>query len=303
MKPPKRDLPAWRSLLYIPTINDKFIAAAHTRGADAIILDLEDSIPPARKEEARERVAAAAEKVAATGMEVLVRVNSPWRLAIRDVEAAVGPKVSALILPKVESAQHVQIISEVVAEMEELRGMTVGSTKFIVLIETAEAYGRMEDIANADIRVIAMSLGTEDFSASCGMQADADALYVPKVQMLICAKAAGIIPLGFIHTVADFKDTEGLRNACIRARRLGFMASTCIHPAQVAIVNEAYAPTAEEVDHARRVLEAARKAEAEGLGAYTVDGKMVDKPIVDRAHNTMNRFNAIEAIQARLKKA
>lgn len=300
MKPPKRELPAWRSLLYIPAVNDKFIATAHTRGADALILDLEDSVAPARKEEARQRVAAAAEKIAATGNDVLVRINSPWRLAIRDVEAAVGPHVKALVLPKVASAQHVQIISEVVEEMEHARGMTPGSTKFIVLVETAEAYPRMEEIANSDIRVVAMSLGTEDFTASCGMHADEDAVYIPKMQMLIYAKAAGIIPLGFIHTVADFKDTEGLRRAAARARKLGFMGASCIHPLQVAVVNEAYSPTADEVAHARRVMEAARKAETEGVGAYTVDGMMVDVPIVERARSILSRY---EAIAARLKAA
>ncbi len=295
----KPNLPAWRSLLYVPVVNEKFVNTAHTRGADAIILDLEDSIALSRKDEARTLVAAAAAKVAQNGADVLVRINSPWRMAICDLEAVVMSKVSGLVLTKVASAQHVQIVSEVVAELEAERGMPIGSTQFVVLIETAAACLRMEEIAHADPRIVAMTLGTEDFAASCGMQPDDDALYVPKMQMLIHARAAGILPLGFIHTVVDYKDLDGLRAAAMRARRLGFVGAAIVHPAQVAIVNEAYSPGADEVERATRIMEATRTAAAAGTGAYEVDGKMVDAPVVERARTLLERH---EAITQRLKK-
>jgi citrate lyase subunit beta/citryl-CoA lyase len=287
-----RSLPAWRSLLFVPVTNDKFVDTAHTRGADALILDLEDSVATARKDEARSRLSAAAETVARGGADVLVRINRPWRLAFRDLEAAVSPRIHALLLPKVENAHHVTVVSEVVGELERERGMAVGTTKLIALVETAEAYPHMLDIANADARVIAMTLGAEDFSASCGMVPDDDGLYVPKMQMLVCAKAAGVIALGFVGTVADYKDLDGLRKAAQRARRLGFMASTCIHPAQVPIVNAAYSPSDKEVAHARRVVEAAAAAAIAGVGAYEVDGKMIDFPVVERARKLLAQHEA-----------
>lgn len=291
----KRVLPAWRSLFFVPVTNDRFVETAHTRGADALILDLEDSVALARKEEARGRLAAAAEKVSRGGADVLVRINRPWRMAVRDVEAAVSPRIHSLVLSKVANAHHVRVLSEIVGECELERGMAVGTTKFVVLVETADAFPRMEEIANADPRVVAMSLGSEDFSASCGMVPDDDGLYVPKMHMLVLARGAGIIPLGFIGTIADYKDLDGLRAAAQRARRLGFMATTCIHPGQVPIVNEAYGHTAEEIAHARRVVEAAARAERDGVGAYSVDGKMIDFPVVERARGILERHEAIEA--------
>ena len=288
-------LPAWRSIMYVPVINEKFVNAAHTRGADAIALDLEDSIAQSRKDEARQRVESAAEQVGRDGADVLVRVNRPWRMALRDIEAVVSPRVYALILPKVEEAQHVRVISEVVAEMEAARGMAIGSTRFVALVESAAAFPRMEEIAHADPRIVALSLGAEDFAVSCGMEPDDDGLYVPKMHMLVLARAAGIIPLGFIGTIADYQDLDGLRRATQRARRLGFMGATCVHPGQVAVINESYSPSAQEVEQARRVVEAAAQAAQQGIGALEVDGRMVDAPVVERAHSLLARFEAIEA--------
>jgi citrate lyase subunit beta/citryl-CoA lyase len=290
-----RVLPLWRSLLFVPATSEKFVETAHTRGADAIILDLEDGVAPARKQQARDSLAAAIPKVGRDGTDVLVRVNRPWRLAFRDIEAAVSPGVAGLILPKVGNAQHVRVVAEMVAELESERAMDVGHTAFVVLVETADAFPRMEEIANADPRIVAMTLGSEDFSASCGMVPDADSLYVPKMHMLIHARAAGLIPLGFIGTIADYKDLEGLRRAAERARRLGFMATTCIHPAQVPIANEAYGPTAEEVDLARRIVAAAARAESEGQGALQLDGKMIDAPIVVRARALLDAYERFAA--------
>jgi citrate lyase subunit beta/citryl-CoA lyase len=231
------------------------------------------------------------------GADVLVRINRPWRMAIRDVEAVISSRIHALMLPKVPNAQHVQALSEIVSELEAERGMAVGATKFVVLIETAQAYPRIEEIVHADPRIIAISLGSEDFSATCGMVPDDDGLYVPKMQLLIFARAAGIVPLGFVGTVADYQDLDGLRAGAQRARRLGYMGAACVHPAQVPVINEAYGPTAEELEHARRVLEAANRAETGGVGAYVVDGKMIDFPVVERARRIVARHDAIEQRQ------
>jgi citrate lyase subunit beta/citryl-CoA lyase len=297
----KRRLPVWRSLFCVPVTNDKFVENAHTRGADAIVLDLEDGVALGRKDEARKKVPAAAEKVARGGVDILVRINRPWRMALRDLEAVISPLIGGLVLPKVANANHIQVLSEIVGELEKEHGIELGKTKFFALVETAEAYPRMEEIACADPRVIAMCLGVEDFSASCGMLPEADGLYVPKMQMLVMARAAGILPLGTLHSIADYKDLDGWRDAALRARRLGYRGAVCIHPGQIPILNEAFSPTPQEIDQATRIVDAAALAEKSGTGACEVDGKMVDWPVVERAREIIENQEAILAAARRIK--
>ena len=152
----KPNLPVWRSLLYVPANVERFVEKAHTRGADCIQLDLEDSIPASEKQAARELVASAAKRVRRGGADVVVRINRPWRQTILDLEAAVSPRVQALAVTKVDSADHVRLLAEVVGEVEAERGMPVGSTQLIVMIETAAAFFRMPEIAGADRRIVAV---------------------------------------------------------------------------------------------------------------------------------------------------
>jgi len=295
----RTDLPVWRSLLFVPVTAKKFVDGAAARGADAIILDLEDSVPPAEKSRARSLLQESAEIVSRGGADVLVRINRPLRLAIADIEAAISPRVQALALPKVESANHLRLLAEAIDEIEAERGMAVGSTKLLAMVETAEAFFEMPAIARAHSRVVALTLGAEDFSLSVGMLPEAEGLFFPKQQMIIAARAAGILPLGFLGTVADFRDLAAFRATIQRSRRLGFLGAACIHPSQIAILNEEYAPPAEDVAHAERVVAAYEKATAQGVGAITVDGKMIDVPVVERAQALLARHRAIVARQAR----
>jgi citrate lyase subunit beta/citryl-CoA lyase len=294
-----RSLPVWRSMLFVPVTVPKFVERAAERGADAIILDLEDSIPAAEKLRARELLQEAAGSVARNGADTLVRINRPWRQALRDIEAAVSPRIGALMLPKTESADHVTMIAEVVSELEAERGMIPGATKFVAMIETASAFFRMAEIARSSGRLVAMTLGAEDFALSVGMLPEAEALFHPKQQMIIAARAAGILPLGFLGTVADFRDLEAFRMTIRRSRRLGFLGASCIHPAQVAILNEEYRPATDEVREAERIIAAYAQAVAAGTGAIELDGKMVDVPIVERARQLLSRHQAIAAREAR----
>jgi len=295
----RRELPVWRSMLFVPVTVRKFVDGAAKRGADAIILDLEDSVPAAEKPRARSLLQEAAEIVARGGADVVVRINRPLRMAIADIEAAVSPRVTALALPKIESAEHLCLLAEVVDEVEAERGMAPGTTKLLAMVETASAFFRMAEIARAHPRLVAMTLGAEDFALSVGMIPEAEGLFFPKQQMIIAARAAGIMPLGFLGTVADFRDLEAFRATLKRSRRLGFMGASVIHPAQVPILNEEFAPAAEEVAHAERVVTAYDKAAAEGVGAIVVDGKMIDVPVVERAQALLARHRAIAARQAK----
>jgi citrate lyase subunit beta / citryl-CoA lyase len=285
--------PVWRSMLYVPANVPRFIDGAHRRGADAIILDLEDSVPVAERPRARRDLQATAASVARGGADVLVRINRPWRQTILDLEASISPRVQALALTKVDSADHVRLIAEVVSELEAERGMTLGTTRFVVMIETAAAFFRMAEIAKADPRIAAMTIGGEDFALSVGMVPEAEGLFMPKQQMAIAARAAGIMPLGFIGTVADYADLDAFRRTVQRSRRLGFLGASVIHPSQVAILNEEFGPAPHEVASARKIIAAYEEAVAAGRGSIAVDGKMVDVPVVERAHQTLRRAAAI----------
>ena len=291
----RSDLPSWRSLLFVPVTREKFVATAHRRGADAIILDLEDSVPESDKQRGRTLVAAAAQEVGKGGADVLVRINRPWQHAFRDIEAVVSAGVAALVCPKVESPEHLLVIAELLGALEQQRGLVAGHTKLVALIETAAAYFRAEAIAKATPRLVALSLGAEDFAWSVGMEPIAEALELPKQTVVIAARAAGILPLGFMGTVADFRDLEAFRAIVRRSRKFGFAAASCIHPSQLPILNEEYGVSAADVERARRLIAAYEAAMAQGLGALTFEGKMIDVPVVERAKTLIARATTIKS--------
>ncbi len=295
----KHDLPVWRSLLYVPVNVEKFVEKAHTRGADVLQLDLEDAVPPAEKEKARTLVEKNAARVRRGGADVVVRINQPLALAVRDLEHSVCPDVDGIAITKADSASHVKLLDELVTGLEEKRGMKAGHTKFIVMIETADAFTRIDEIPRASPRVVAMNIGGEDFALDLNAQPDDDVLLHPKQRMIIAARAAGVMPLGFIGTVADFSDWEKFRLMVRRARRFGFDGAGCIHPGQVKIVNEEYTPSEAEVAYARKVIQMDKEAAAAGRGSFQIDGKMIDIPVVVRAERLIRRYEAIKARQAR----
>lgn len=287
---------SWRSMLFVPVTVERFVAGAARRGADAVILDLEDSIPPAEKERACTLVAEAARVAGAGGTDIVVRVNRPWRLLVRDLEAAIGPDVTALMLPKIESADHLRLIAEIVDEIEAERGMTAGHTRLIAMLETPGSIFRAEGIAAAHPRLAGITVGSEDLALATGMQPDAEALIYPKQQAIFAARAAGIQPLGFLGTVADFRDLDAFRATIRRSRRLGFTGASVIHPGQVAILNEEFSPHPDELDRARRMVAAYDEAMREGRGAATFEGGMIDVPVVRRAEALLARAKAIAAL-------
>src|SRR5436309_8686427 len=294
-----RKLPVWRSALYVPANVPRFIGGAHKRGADAIIVDLEDSVPIAERPAARRDLPATAESVSRGGADIIVRINRPWRQTMLDLEAAISPRVAALAVTKVDSADHIRLIAEIVSELEAERGMAVGSTQFIAMIETPAAWFKMPEIARADRRIVALTLGGEDFALTMGMQPTPEALFMPKQQLAIAARAAGILPLGFIGTVADYKDLDAFRDTVRRSRRLGFRGASVIHPSQVPILNEEFSPAAADVASAQKIVAAYDEAVAAGRGSISVDGKMIDVPVVLRAQEVLAIHEAIEQRKAR----
>jgi citrate lyase subunit beta/citryl-CoA lyase len=295
----KPNLPVWRSLLYVPVNVERYIAKAHTRGADCVQLDLEDSVPPSEKDAARRMVPEAARRVRQGGGDVVVRINSAWNVATADLEASICSNVDGIAVTKAESADHIRRIDDYISQLESMRGLAAGHTRLIAMIESPAAFFQMTQIATASPRLAAMNLGGEDFALETGMEPSEATLLMPKQQMIFAARAAGIMPLGFIDSVASFGDEQAFARMVRRSRQFGFMGAGCIHPGQVPIVNEQYSPSAEEVEYATHIVRENAAHAAAGRGSWSLDGRMIDVPVVLRAQRLLERHAAVEARVAR----
>lgn len=283
----------WRSLLYVPAHVEKFVNSPRIREADGVILDLEDSVPGDQKARAREMAAVAIRTLSQGRGDVLVRINDDPALAAADVAAVVRPGVRALVAPKVGNVDHVRDLDTLIDAAETANGVAAGTVRLVVLIETAEGFLNMAAIAKASPRIVAINLGNEDFALDLGMEPDDDTLRMPRQQLVIAAAAAGIMPLGLMGVATRFDDLEAYRALALRSRRFGYAGATCIHPSQIAVLNAAFAPTEDELVWARRVVDGAETAARDGKGAFQIDGKMIDAPIVARARNIVARTEVI----------
>ncbi len=290
----KLNYPGWRTALFIPVHIEKFVEKAHTRGADAYILDLEDSVPLEQKAMARECVVPAARQVSQHGASALVRINLDERFAMKDIEASVDSAVKAIVIPKVESAKQVQKFAEYIDALEQMRGLKRGHTALVAMIESVAALPYLDEIAQAHPRVVAMTLGSEDFSATAGMQPVPDTLYLPNQMLAFACRRANIMPLGFPGSIADYSDLDAFRLTVKRAKQLGFVGAFCIHPKQVEVLNEELTPTSAEVEHAQGLLAAFEAGLAQGKGAVEYKGKMIDLPVVERARELLQNAKRLQ---------
>jgi citrate lyase subunit beta/citryl-CoA lyase len=267
-------------MLYVPANVARFVEKSAASGADAVVLDLEDSVPPAEKGPARERLAASIATARAQGAAVLVRVNRPLGQAVPDILAAAAGGADGILLTKTLGPEHVALAAELLEGAP--RPMAI-----IPMIETAAALLKVEAIAAAHPRVAGLLIGGEDLATDLGADPDDEVLVLAKRRMAIAAAAAGVFAYGTLGTVANFRDPEHVRRVAGAAKRSGFAGATCIHPSLVPVLREAFSPSAAEQDWARRVLAAAEAAAAEGRGSLTVDGRMVDEPVVERARRVL----------------
>lgn len=284
-------IPSWRSLLFLPTHNHKFVDKAHTRGADGYILDLEDSVPIEQKDAARRQIRAAAINVSQSGADALVRINSGLRLAVRDLEYAVSGSVTAIVLPKVTSAAQVRLMADVIDELEVEQGLKFGHTGIIAQIEDVNALPYLDEIATSTPRLLGMNLGSEDFASSAGMQPIPEALFLPNQQLLMACRRANILPLGFPASIADYNEIESFKETIILARKLGFVGAFCIHPKQVEVLNEYFMPSAQEISHAQALIETFEIQSKQGNAVFQFQGKMIDAPVIARAMSLLNRLH------------
>lgn len=280
-----------RSLLYVPAHSERFIAKAHERGADAIILDLEDAVPAEHKLAARAGLAESVRAVGRNGARVFVRINA-GELAREDAAAACRAGAAGLYVPKVRDAQSLADLAAFLHELElPLRREPMA---FVPVLEDAGAILDARLIARAP-RVLALATGGEDLALAMGAMPTPDVLRLPKLLVHYAAKAEGVLSFGLLRSTADYADSEGIVAAAKEARAHGFDGAACVHPSVVPLLNAGFAPDEAELDWARRVVAAAEA----GDGAFVVDGKMVDAPVIARARRLLGLGPALAAHPSR----
>lgn len=284
----------WRSILFVPVNVKRFVDRAHERGADAIELDLEDSVAASEKGLARQALPAAVERITGFGQPVVVRINRPWSIAIADLRAAVRPGVRAIELPKVSSAGHVSALDEAVSELEAEQGMPLGEIRFLIAIEDPAGLLAARDIGSASKRNIALTLGSEDFAARLGVAPTTESLSVPHQLLVLAATACHLYPYGLIGSLANYTDTAELRATATLARRLGFVGASAVHPRQVPILNEAFVAPDDAVRRARAILATLHSAALRGSGAASFEGQMIDEAHAAGARRLLNTYGLSE---------
>jgi citrate lyase subunit beta / citryl-CoA lyase len=270
-----------RSLLYVPVSSERFLAKAHMRGADAIILDLEDAVAPAWKDAARARLGEAVAMARRGGAVIFVRINSePDRVQL-DAEAACRAGADGLLIPKAREAGAIAALADFLSGIEQMIGRTAMS--LVPMIEDAGAVLDARTIATASPRVFALMTGGEDLATALDAEPMPEVLRFPKLLVHLAAKAAGIRSFGLLRTVADYNDLDGIKHSAAEARCHGFDGASCVHPSVVPILNRAFSPSEAELDHARALIAAFDRAQAVGHGAFEFEGRMVDEPVARRA--------------------
>ena len=286
-----------RSRLYIPGDQPHLAINAGLFGADCIILDLEDSVVPEHKLAARILVRRTLESSRMLGdCEIAVRINplsGPYGLD--DIAEAVPARPHSILLPKCESADDVAAADKAISEAEKAAGIPLGTTYLMPLIETARGVLAAREIAAASPRNVALCFGREDFTRDIGAIPDPGVAkgtgiesLLARQMIVLAARAAGIAPLDSVF--ADVEDAEGLERSCFEARALGFSGKGVLHPVQIPVVRRCFRPTEEEARAAEKILAAFDAAAAEGHGAISVDGKMVDAPVAEKARRLLDDF-------------
>ena len=294
-----------RSKLFVPVNREKFVAKAWTRGADCIILDLEDAIAPSDKVSARKLVKDVIPIVNKGGAEIQVRFNRDFEE--EDLAAIVIPGLDGLMIPKPESAEEIQQIDRLVTQLEKDRRLPIGKIYFDLIVETAAGVVNINSIAKASPRITQMNIGQGDLSVSMGfprfIELNFEQYFYAENTLLFAARAAKVqaCSLGAQNGV-DFTDIsmgqEAMFKACQHAQWMGFMGASIIHPGWVTACNEGFKPPQKDLDMARKVKAALDEAYAQGKGSVTVDGRMYDVANMKHVNYILLRAEAIARREA-----
>lgn len=279
-----------RSKLFVPASRADFFQKALASDADGLSFDLEDAVEESRKADARAALAQflSAPDLRTAGKRLIVRINaSTTRHFEADVEAIAHPSLDTVNLPMVERDSEIHELARLLDRVEARRGLQrpIG---ILVNIESPRGLRRAAELAGCHPRVNGLQIGYGDLFGPAGIDpTDQDASQYVRVQVRLAAAEAGIAAYDGAHT--NIRDLEGFRASCAAAARLGFAGKSCIHPTQIAAANEVFKPTAEALAHARRVVAAADDHLARGIGAFSVDGQLIDGPLIDRARDLLSR--------------
>ena len=274
-----------RSMLFVPGDNAGMLSTSFIFKPDSVMFDLEDAVAPSEKDSARLMVYQALQLPAYRDIETVVRINGVdtefWQ---KDLEAAIRGRADIVRLPKTENAQEIHELETQVARIEKACGRPVGETKLMAAIESASGVVNAVAIASASPRMTAIAIAGFDYlvdmhtTRSDGSEPE---LFYARAAVLNAARAAHIDAFDVVY--GNVKDDEGFLREVGIAKQLGFDGKSLVHPHQITLLHKAYAPTDKEVDHAKRVLAAADEAHRKGLGVVSLDGKMVDPPVIDEA--------------------
>lgn len=273
-----------RSLLFVPGNQAKMLAKAESVAADVVVPDLEDSVPDAEKANARATTVSFLPRLAATRRLVVPRVNSlssPW--LEDDLAAVVGPSVFGISVGKIDSPGDIEEIAVLLTRLERRSGLSVGHVKLVPWIETAKAIVHCHSICAASERIVAAAFGAEDLAHDLRIERgdDETQLLYARSALCVAARAAGVVALETPHF--KLRDPEGLRASSLAARRLGFEGRFAIHPEQIETIDACFAPAPAEIEHARRIVAAYEEAEKRGRASTSLDGRVIDVPVVKRA--------------------
>ncbi len=285
-----------RALLYVPGNDRHKIEKAITLGADCICLDMEDGVALNRKAEARATITKALRELDFGRSEKLARINAVGSgLEKDDIDAVLPYRPDGIVIPKIETLEQIQWASEIIEAAELAHGWPVNSIRLIVDVETAKGVLNLKEIA-AHPRLDALIFGAEDFAADIGAVRTPEAwevFYARSAVVTACA-AYGLQAIDMV--TIDFKDIEKIRQEALFGARLGYTGKQIIHPNQVALVQEAFTPDDESVAHAKRLIAAFEAQQAKGSGAFALDGKMIDLPLVKAAERVLERARAAHKI-------
>lgn len=278
-----------RTMMYVPGNNPGMIKDAHIFGSDSIMFDLEDSVSVKEKDAARFLVYNALKTIDYEGVETVVRVNgldTPY--GKEDFEAIVRARPNIIRLPKTEKPEDVLEADKLISKIEDEAGIPSGTVKLMAAIESALGIINSYKIAKASPRLVAIAIGAEDFVTDMKTTRSLDGveILVARSQVLLAARAAGIYALDTVFS--DVNDDEGFINEVKLAKQLGFDGKSVVNPRQIEPVHQIYTPTQHEIQKSIRVLEAIEEAERKGSGVISLDGKMIDGPIVDRARRVID---------------
>ena len=277
-----------RSLVFVPGNRANMLERAKEFPADIIMVDLEDSVPPEEKVNARNLAIEWVPKLRALGHRVMVRVNSLDTGLTRDeLTAVVSPDLAGISLGKVESPQDVRDVASILTSLERSVGIEPGQVKIIPWIENARALVSAYQIATASDRIVGIAFGGEDYTDDMGLERTdtGEEIYFPRATVAVAARAARVASLDSPYVL--FRNSDGLRADAGQARKLGFTGKFAIHPAQIDIINELFSPSDEELAYAQKVVDAWNEAEAQGRGSADLDGRMIDVPVIKRAQNLL----------------